>query len=104
MNRCFFMKDLANAELNGTLEVRRAKEIDAELGPKRPGVAPKVDFVIDLHNTTADTGVALMMAPDDDFAHELGHYLCSIDPEVRLVNWNSGQDDWPMLASADPQR
>jgi len=60
MNRCFFMKDLANAEHTATLEARRAKEIDGIIGPKRPKLAPAMDFVIDLHNTTANTGVALM--------------------------------------------
>ena len=28
------------------------------------------DFIIDLHNTTAATGVALLMAPNDEFLGE----------------------------------
>lgn len=99
MNRCFFMKDLANAEHTATLEARRAKEIDGIIGPKRPKLAPAMDFVIDLHNTTANTGVALMMAPDDDFAHAVGAHLMSIDKEVRIANWVQGAEDWPMLPS-----
>jgi len=39
-----------------------------------------------------------MMAPDDDFAHELGYHLMSLDKGVRIVNWNT-QSDWPLCAS-----
>ena len=58
MNRCFFKTDLADATLT-SLEARRAKEIDAALGPKS-SPSPVADLIIDLHNTTANTGVALM--------------------------------------------
>jgi len=64
MNRCFFQKDLDDPERTTTLESRRAKELNAVMGPK--GTADAADFIIDLHNTTADTGVALMMAPKDE--------------------------------------
>ena len=53
------MADLANPALD-TLEEKRAKEIDALLGPKS-AVNPKADFVIDMHNTTANTGVRTLV-------------------------------------------
>eukprot|EP00050_Salpingoeca_kvevrii_P006733 m.291297 g.291297 ORF g.291297 m.291297 type:complete len:324 (-) comp12452_c0_seq1:942-1913(-) len=95
LNRCFDKADLADESLT-LLEQRRAKELDRLLGPKA-SADPATDFVIDLHNTTANTGVALMMAPTDDFAHEVGAYLQSIDPTVRIVEWNASKDDWPLL-------
>jgi succinylglutamate desuccinylase len=94
MNRCFFLKDLQDPSLT-SLESKRAKELDAQLGPKS-SPDPKADFILDLHNTTANTGVALMMAPDDEFAHEVGAYLMKLDPEVRICNWATAAD-WPML-------
>jgi len=97
MNRCFQMADLANPALD-TLEEKRAKEIDALLGPKS-AVNPKADFVIDMHNTTANTGVALLMDPTDHFAHEVAAHLVSVDPAVRIVNWAQGKDDYGLLPS-----
>ena len=89
MNRCFLATDLLDQSLD-TIEVDlvgtstqrararpcararetmeawqrvpqalRAKEIDRELGPKN-SASPKADFIIDLHNTTSDTGAPTM--------------------------------------------
>lgn len=98
MNRCYFLADLADdAKAKTTKERKRAREVDEFLGPKR-APEPRCDLVIDLHNTTAATDVALMMAPDDDFAHELGYHLATLDKGVRVVNWND-QADWPLCPS-----
>ena len=96
MNRCFFLADLADSSLV-TREQRRAKELDALLGPKA-SASPAADFIIDLHNTTSCSGVALMMAPDDAFSHEVALHLVGIDPEVRIVRW-SDAEDYSMLPS-----
>eukprot|EP00937_MAST-01D_sp_MAST-1D-sp2_P003549 g3549.t1 len=98
MNRCFMLKDLADDTLVDR-EQARAKELDAMLGPKA-SMQPKADLIIDLHNTTANTGVALMMAPDDDFAHEIGAHLMKTHPEagVRVVEWAPAAD-YAMLPS-----
>jgi succinylglutamate desuccinylase len=69
LNRCFLLNDLQRTDRDLSLEQGRAREIDALLGPKGSD-SPRTDFVFDLHNTTANTGVALMLAPDDTFAHE----------------------------------
>ena len=72
---------LAVQKQANSLEHRRARELDQLLGPKR-SATPRADFVIDLHNTTAETGVALMIAPTDEFAHEVAHYLTLLDASV----------------------
>lgn len=98
LNRCYFEKDLKDdTKTSVTKERKRAREVDAILGPKT-APEPRCDLVIDLHNTTAATDIALMMAPDDDFGHELGHHLMGLDDGVRCVNWNT-QEDWPLCAS-----
>jgi succinylglutamate desuccinylase len=51
MNRCFLLHDLADPSLCNR-EQKRAKEIDAILGPKS-SANPATDFIIDLHNTTS---------------------------------------------------
>lgn len=98
LNRCYLLGDLTDgAKQSINKERKRAHEVDARLGPKG-SEEPRCDLVVDLHNTTAATDVALMMAPDDDFAHELGHHLSTLDGGVRIVDWNT-QADWPLCAS-----
>ena len=95
LNRCFFAKELADAATYATLEHKRAREIDAQLGPKS-SPTPRTDFIFDLHNTTANTGIALMMSPRDAFSHEIGAYLMTLDDDVRIVEW-ADVDEWGMV-------
>ena len=95
LNRCYYAKDLMDSSLS-TLEAKRAKEMNALLGPKS-SAQPAVDLIIDLHNTTASTGVALMMPPKDELSHAIGAHLISHDATVRVVNWAAGKPDYPML-------
>jgi succinylglutamate desuccinylase len=86
LNRCFLSKDLENPEHTTLYEHRRAKEINALLGPKT-SPTPAADYVLDLHNTTAATGVALFLHPRDTFSQGLAAYLKSIDSTVQVALW-----------------
>lgn len=86
LNRCFMSTDLDDPAQVKTYERRRAKEINKLLGPKT-SPTPKCDYVLDLHNTTANTGVALFVHPRDKFSHELAAYLVSQDPLVNVALW-----------------
>ena len=44
------------------------------------GMRPE-DFIVDLHNTTAATGVALLMAPDDELLAILGPKPQTLSPK-----------------------
>jgi succinylglutamate desuccinylase len=96
LNRCFLAETLSNTEGHSTLEHRRARELNELLGPKR-SAEPRADFIIDLHNSTAATGVALMLAPQDAFAHEVASYLMDLDPTVVVVEWTDGKPDYALL-------
>lgn len=99
LNRMFLLEELLDdkkATLNR--ERARAREVDALLGPKSSS-EPRCDLVIDLHNTTAATGIALIMAPDDAFAHELAWHLMTLDEEVRVANFVEGKPDWATCSS-----
>ena len=96
LNRCFSLADLAD-EGRTSLEAARAREINAALGPK--GSKGATDYILDLHNTTANTGVAIMCSPHDRLSHALAMYLQSKDPTVRLILWNRSAKDYPMLPS-----
>ena len=85
LNRCFGLDDLAD-ESRDSLEAKRARELNAQLGPK--GSEGAMDYVLDLHNTTANTGVAIMCSPRDPLSHALAAHLQAKDPSVRLILWN----------------
>ena len=55
LNRCFLRSKLDAPPT--TVEARRAREVDAALGPK--GSPDAADLVIDLHTTTANMGVTI---------------------------------------------
>lgn len=98
LNRCYLLADLTDeSKASVNWERKRAREMDAVLGPKS-AEEPRCDLVIDLHNTTASTDIALMMAPDDMFSHQIAYYLSSLDSGVRVVNWNNVAD-WAVCPS-----
>nr|3NFZ_A Chain A, Aspartoacylase-2 [Mus musculus]3NH5_A Chain A, Aspartoacylase-2 [Mus musculus]3NH8_A Chain A, Aspartoacylase-2 [Mus musculus] len=59
-------------------EVKRARELNQLLGPKGTGQA--FDFTLDLHNTTANTGVCLISESNISFNLHLCHYLQRQNP------------------------
>lgn len=95
LNRCCFLKDLVSKAKQATKEGGRAIELDAIIGPKS-STDPNADFVFDLHNTTANTGVALMLAPDDEFALSVAAHLLRVDSSVRIVQW-ADVEDWALV-------
>ncbi|MED6235884.1 hypothetical protein ATANTOWER_001557, partial [Ataeniobius toweri] len=59
LNRCFTDVLLSSSITESTpYELRRAQELNAQLGPK--GSTDAVDLLIDLHNTTANMGLCLI--------------------------------------------
>ena len=96
LNRCFLLKDLENADPDAslTLEDQKAREINSVLGPKASD-SPRADFIIDLHSTTANTGVLILCHPEDLVTLSLAHTLRQKYPEVSLGVWS--QSDLPLL-------
>ena len=78
LNRRFSAAELADPQLSSH-EERRAKEINALLGPKGD---PRVDFVIDLHTTTSNMGPTLLLTGRGQFYNRLAAYAKSQMPEV----------------------
>lgn len=69
-------------------EVTRARELNRLLGPK--GTDQAFDFILDLHNTTANTGVCLISeASHSSFNLHLCHYLQLQNPGLscRLLQY-----------------
>lgn len=80
LNRQFNWDDLNNHELCG-YEQNRAKSLNTLLGPKD---APRVDFVIDLHTTTANMGTTLVIKSDDPLVVGMAFYVKEKMPGVTL--------------------
>ncbi|XP_076971061.1 N-acyl-aromatic-L-amino acid amidohydrolase (carboxylate-forming) [Tamandua tetradactyla] len=81
LNRTFTSAFLtARAVPDDPYEVTRARELNRLLGPKASGGA--FDFVLDLHNTTANMGTCLIAdAPHNIFALHLCRHLQLQSPE-----------------------
>ena len=80
-------------------EAARALALNATLGPKT-AATPRVDFLIDLHGTTAPCATALMHHPSDTLASEVAAHLQATDATqpplhrtaVSAVCWPVGRD------------
>ena len=82
LNRCFHNEDLHDPTLS-SYEERRAKTIHQMLRPK--GKA-QVDLIVDLHSTTANMGLTIILGNEHPFNLRLAAYLSSINPLVRVCN------------------
>ncbi|XP_023374099.1 N-acyl-aromatic-L-amino acid amidohydrolase (carboxylate-forming) [Otolemur garnettii] len=82
LNRTFISTFLtAKASPDDPYEVTRARELNQLLGPKASSQA--FDFVLDLHNTTANVGTCLIIDTNQDvFAMHLCHHLQLQNPEL----------------------
>lgn len=100
LNRCFLKSSLSDPTRHST-EAALARDLNTALGPKG-SASPAVDLVIDLHNTTAATGVALIMSPSDDICLAIAARLTEVDPTVVVSNWAAGAADYALLPSVTP--
>ncbi len=98
LNRAFRPSELAGATPTDH-EGKRAREVAALL---RPGGTPAVDFIIDLHTTTSNMGVSLLLAT----LHPLEIALCTaisarVPSRVLALGtlWN---DELPYLKTLAP--
>ncbi|NJL63954.1 MAG: aspartoacylase [Nostocaceae cyanobacterium CSU_2_110] len=81
LNRCFTRQDLENQNLS-TYEGQRAKEISRIYGT---GGEKQADFAIDLHSTTSNMGLTIILPSLNSFHLELSAYLVSINPEIKVL-------------------
>lgn len=95
LNRQFNIDDINNPDLDG-VEQLRAKAINELLGPKEN---PRVDFVIDLHTTTANMGTSLIFNSSDPFVKGMAFYIKQQMPHANLFYSPSNRLDDNFLRS-----
>ena len=82
LNRCFTRDNLENTQSNSQ-EDKRAKFINNKLGPKGNS---RVDFILDLHSTTANMGLTIILVNNNSFNLKIAAYLSSILPEIKVYS------------------
>ncbi len=95
LNRCF-----SSALLNGKAENReqsRAQEINRLFGPK--GASSQTDWIIDLHTTTANMGVTLVVQQHDSLALDMALYVQQQMPDSVIFYEDNAADVDPFLCS-----
>lgn len=86
LNRCFNIQDLKNPKLI-QYEQLLAKVIYQQLQESR------VDFLIDLHSSTANMGFTILLGNDHPFNLHLAAYLCSINKSVKVLQIEPTQEN-----------
>jgi N-acyl-aromatic-L-amino acid amidohydrolase len=81
LNRCFLKQDLANSSLS-SYEAKRAQQISQIFGK---GGSLEADFVIDLHSTTSNMGLTLILRSLQSHYIEFAAYLQSVKPEIKKL-------------------
>ncbi len=88
LNRCFKAGMLNDFNLTGH-EADHAKVINQEIGPKGKAQA---DFILDLHTSTANMGINLVLIKLDDFHLKLVKYLKMLNPNINVTIEDSMED------------
>ncbi len=90
LNRSFAHHDLAHPADH--YEAQRACELNALLGPKG-AEDPAVDFIVDLHSTTANMGLSLVVSNESALTWEAVRYLKSVEPRLHVYRWRGDEED-----------
>jgi len=85
LNRSFSLTDLSNESLD-TYEAKLAKEINALLGKKGTS-NPNMDFIVDLHTTTANMGLSIVVSNENPTTWRAIAYLCKMEPKLKVYRW-----------------
>jgi aspartoacylase len=85
LNRSFGLTDLADDGLT-TYEAKLAKELNGLLGKKGTN-EPNVDFIVDLHTTTANMGLSIVVSNMSRTTWRAIAYLCKVEPNLKVYRW-----------------
>ncbi len=100
LNRCFTLDDLQNKKLQN-YENKRARELNELLGPK-DSKKPNFDFLIDLHSTTSNMGVTVIITDDDSISFFVAAQLQKKNPKRKIVQMIENKIAQPYITSIVP--
>ncbi len=91
LNRTFSKENLVDPD-KSSYEDLLAKAIDQKLGPK--GIDnPVVDFIVDLHSTTSNMGLSLIVDNENELTWQVASYLKEQEPKVKIFKWKGDTGD-----------
>ena len=85
LNRSFGLSALADNTLD-SYEAKLAKELNALLG-KKGSSNPNVDFIVDLHTTTSNMGLSIVVSNESVTTWRAIAYLCQMQPKLKVYRW-----------------
>jgi len=85
LNRSFGLSDLLNNRLD-SYEAKLAKELNSILG-KKGSDTPNVDFIVDLHTTTSNMGLSIVVSNMSRITWRAIAYLCQKEPNLKVYRW-----------------
>ena len=91
LNRTFGVSDL-NDPSKSSYEEIAAKLINQTLGPKGSD-SPTVDFIVDLHSTTSNMGLSIVIDNNSELTWQLAAYLKEKEPRVNIFRWKGDTGD-----------
>jgi len=90
LNRSFNSLDLKDDSLD-THEAKLAKHLNSLLGPKGSDNT-NVDFIVDLHTTTANMGLSIVVSNESVFTWKAISYLCQMEPRLNIYRWQGDEE------------
>jgi aspartoacylase len=69
-----------------------AQELNSLIGPKADN-SKNSDFVIDLHTTTANMGVSLVISNENELTWLAATYLTEQFPDLKIYRWQGDEED-----------
>ncbi len=91
LNRSFAKKDLFNTEVYQYEDIL-AKTINVKLGP-REAKKTNVDFIIDLHSTTSNMGLSIVIDNNSKLTWQAAAYLKEKIPKINIFRWRGDLED-----------
>lgn len=99
LNRCFKQDELNDLNQNNK-EQQLANQINQYLGPKGRS---RVDFIIDLHTSTANMQTNIVLIKMDEFHLKLAAYLTLKLPDLVITSESNLMADHHFLCSISPK-
>ncbi len=96
LNRCFALTEL-NGNENNFGELARAREINALLGKKGTDTAP--DLILDIHNTTANMGITLILSSKDPALLGISKLIATEFKDVHIYLQPESRGESPYLGT-----
>lgn len=97
LNRAFSEKDLSDPDRSSYEDIT-AKLINRILGPKGTD-EPNVDFIVDLHSTTSNMGLSIVLGKGSKLSWQAAAYLKEKEPRVNIFRWMGDTDNAPFVDS-----